>query len=352
MSRQQTLVQIDPGRALCWEPGDTIRVGFDRGHVRIPALAAEAQRVFRALLHGMPEARFTGLLARAGPDQHGVRELLRTLEPVLVRFSQSANQRVTHQASGHEETEHPEARPHEAGNQGVPLRKGARRQKVDRAGRTRILPPSAIRAQLHDDGRPVPGLQSSLEANWLCRFERSDAPPELAVQVVRFLEPLERTRRWLGAGIPHLVIRLTDDALRIGPIVAAAGFPCHGCEALHLVDSDPVLPSLAVQLYGRRPGSETNANGQLIGALSAQIVRAWRGGATWVHHSQLVLPITRYEVSGLATIHTIAPHPECGCAIEAVLSGESLLPSQTEKGFAVPAQSRQTPKPEERHEPG
>ena len=290
MSKEATVVQIDPGLALCWEQRETIRIGFDRGHVRVTALSPEAQRVFQKLVTGMPEEDFHALTQHRKREQHSVEcasdgqhspetneihELIISLMPVLVR--QRAQPPVS-----------PAAWP------GVP---------------------SALRTAMHDDGRELPGLRTALEANWLCNIERSKAPPELAVQVLRFLEPLERTRRWLGAGIPQLLIRLTDDAIRVGPLISPNGAPCHGCEVMHLTEADEALPQLAVQLHGRTPGSETAENGQLIGAIAAHIVRAWRQGEQWVHTSQIVLPVSKRQISGLATHHTLHPHPECGCSL-------------------------------------
>ncbi len=287
MSSEAALVQIDPGRALCWEQDETIRIGFDLGHVRVASPSPEVQRVFQTLVRGMSEDDFLALTRHPGSGSDDIRDLVNTLKPVLVR-------RTPGRAGSHP---------------------------------TRSSHPSAVRTVLHDDGRELPGLRAALEANWLCNIERSSAPPELAVQVLRFLEPLERTRRWLGAGIPHLIIRLTDDAIRVGPLVSPDGGPCHSCEVMHLIDADAALPKLAVQLLGRTPGSESASNGQLVGAIAAQVVRAWKNGAQWVHSSQIVLPISKRQISGLATKHTVVPHPECGCSLgahsEAEIAGDA-----------------------------
>lgn len=314
MSRQEILVQIDPGRALCWEQSDTIRVGFERVVARVPAPSAEAQRVLQTLIYGIPEAAFHELQNRPGPDPHGIKALLHALQPALVR-----HRRNTSEATKNE----------------------VRNSRSD-------LTHTAI----YDDGRPVPGLQHTLETQRLCRFDRRPVPPELVIQVVRFLEPLERTRRWLGAGIPHLVVRFTDELLRVGPLVSAAGSPCHVCEALHLVDADPALPALAVQLYGTTPGSETPANSPIIGVLAAHFIRAWKNRAEWIHHSQIVVPVSRREASGLAMLRTIVPHPECGCTIEHTLNGRYPPRRQTETEPSAPAQHRQTPKPARYRVPG
>lgn len=285
MQEQPAHVLLDPGRALCWEDTDTLRIGFDRSDTRVVRPSAAAQRVITRLVTGIPEDEFEQLVAPGAPDLGGVREILNTLRPALVRRPPDST---------------------------------AARLLTNHDSPTRH--PSSIRAVMSDDGRENRWIHSILEANWLCNFVRSSAPPELAIQVIRFLEPLERTSRWLSAGIPHLLIRFTDEAARIGPLVSASGSPCHSCEALHLVDADPALPTLATQMHGRHAGSETPQTSLLVGAIATHFVHAWKHGATWIHDVQVCVPIHRGIASGIPSRVRLRTHPECGCA----LSAESL----------------------------
>lgn len=274
MQRSTNFVQIDPDRALCWESEGTLRVGFDRVLAQVAAPTSAAQRLLGALIAGVHEEEL-------GEPQfsatHGVpgTELLEQLQPALITRPQTPS---THHQ-----------RP---------------------AG-------SSIRTTMSDDGREVPGLREALEAHWQCHFERGAAPPELAIQVLRFLEPLERTRRWLSDRVPHLIIRFTDDVVRIGPLVSGSGGPCHCCEVLTLLDNDPQLPTLAAQLYGSIPTTESPHVAGLVGAIAAVYVHAWTSGDARVHNTQVLLPASRGMVSGLATIEKIRIHPECGCALSA-----------------------------------
>ncbi|MFC5338593.1 hypothetical protein [Leucobacter denitrificans] len=271
-------VLIDPGRAVSWSDETTLRVGFERGNVLVSAPTPELQQLFRRLLTGIPEEEFNSIVESAETRKLGMHEIIDTLRPALVRR--------------------------------IPKRRVSQRYSP-----SQHLPPSSIRTTMSDDGREIPGLQTALETNWLCSFEKSSAAPELAVQVIRFLEPLERSSRWLYESVPHLLIRFTDEAVRVGPLVSANGSPCHSCEALHLVEKDPSLPGVAAQFYGKRPSSETAHVSLLVGALAAHYVHAWREGHTWVHNSQLVLPARHGTVSELPTLTRIEIHPECGCAL-------------------------------------
>lgn len=289
MKQRSPLVQIDPDRALCWEEGATLRVGFDEAIARVRPASRQAQRLVRALVSGVRQSDLDDMIEAVDRGRRTAQrlrlrrefdEVLEGLEPVLVR---------------HERAPEPTSLP-------APIR-------------------TAIRAALADDGREVRGIRESLRADWLCSFESGPAPPELAIQVLRFLEPLERTRRWLGEGIPQLLIRFTDTTVLVGPLVSAHGAPCHGCEVLALTEADPALPSIAAQLYGRVPSTESPQLSWLAGAVAASYVRAWQEGALWVHDSQLALPAAGGCIAGLPTLRRIAPHPECGCSLDLAKKG-------------------------------
>lgn len=292
MSHPQQATQIDPDLPIVWEDPTTLRVGFDRARARLRAPSPAAQRVVAKLIAGASSEELA-----AGPT--GVTAaVLAALEPALV-------QRTPQPGPAHEP---PPRRACDVGLRRAPLLPAPQRPPLDQP------PLRSVRVRIGDDGRELPWLRAALTANQACSFVRGRAP-ELAIEVLRFLEPLGRTRRWLGAGIPHLVIRFTDDAARIGPLVAADGSPCHGCETLAVTDRDPALPAIAAQLYGGVPSSETPEVGLLVGAVAAHFVQSWRRNATWVHDHQLALRVARGTVSGFPKLTRIAPHPECGCSI-------------------------------------
>lgn len=279
MHHQSAQILLDPGRALCWEDESTLRIGFDQDVLLVGGLTPRAQRVVARLVTGMPEHEFKILVRQSNAVAKDVHDVLNSIRPALLRMR-------------------------------VPAR-----LPVARASHPESSVQSSIRASIHDDGREVPGLRSALEANWLCTFEPSSADPELAIQVIRFLEPLERAGRWVSAGIPHLLIRFTDEAVRIGPLIDADGAPCHTCEALHLIERDPELAVVAAQFYGKLPSSESVQTSLLASSIAAHYVHAWRDGALWVHDSQLLVPVRRGTVSGLPSLTRIKTHSECGCSL-------------------------------------
>lgn len=303
MNSQVVTVQIDPSHVVCWEDGRTLRIGFDPVIMRFAELNAEEARLLSSLIAGISDAQLEQQLSDAASatatTMRRFHEIVEQLRPVLTRSS---------------------------------LPRNTRRNSAERSA-ARHQPVTSIRAVISDDGRAVPELRAALESEWLCRFERDNAPPELAIQVIRFLEPLERTRRWLCDGVPCLLVRFTNEAVRVGPLVATTGAPCHTCEVLSIVHGDPALPRLAARLYGSLPGSERPAVAQIAAAVAANMVTAWRDGARWVHDTQVTLPVSRGVVTGLPSIAQIAAHEECGCA----LSDESPPQQRTSTELATHA---------------
>lgn len=78
-----TLIRIEPGLPLCWEDEHTLRFGFDRAELRIPAPSASEQRLLGALLSGVRSDRFGAVLRRLGVTRTEWAEFATTLESVL-----------------------------------------------------------------------------------------------------------------------------------------------------------------------------------------------------------------------------------------------------------------------------
>lgn len=278
---------------LCWESPDVLRLGFDRVTARLGPLSAAAKRVIELLCAGIsdahdPHAAVAEAIRMAGARDDGAR----SLAPVLPRY--------------------------------------LRRHVPPAPALDRVGTP-ALRTFIADNGRNVVGLARSLDACGAFAFTRITSRPDLVLRVIRYLEPLEWTHRWLLSSTPHLLMRYTDTAIRIGPLVACEGRPCHTCEALALVDDDPLLPRLAAQLIDTTPASETQALTRIAIAHAVPFIQAWRHGEEWVHRRQLVLEVNgvgtgggdegepgqaaaQVRVSGMQWV-TITAHPECGCAV-------------------------------------
>lgn len=352
MASHLTAIQIDPALPVVWEDETTLRVGFDRPVARVSAPSPAAQRVVAWLIRGASADELARECARV------TERVLAALKPALVtRAARSPS------TTGMTPALSPHAPPHTPPHTPPPTALNqSPRAPVPAQSRPAAAPPNpevaappkpavaappnptaaaapnpagpaararsrrAVRTRISDDGRELPWLRAALEATRMCVFPRG-AAPELAIEVLRFLEPLGRTRRWLGVGVPHLLIRFTDEAARVGPLVGPSGGPCHGCETLLLTDRDPALPAIAAQLYGGVPSSETPEVAVLVAAIAAQYVQAWRRREPWPHTQQATVPVLRGTVSGLPTVAEIATHPECGCAI----SSEPRPPPRTER---------------------
>lgn len=269
---------------LCWETPDTLRLGFDEVAVRLGPLSAAARRTIELLCVGVsnaadPVAAVAEAIRMAGSRDADASSLAAVLPQYVTSSAQSQTGKMT----------------------GVP----------------------ALRTFIADNGRNVTGLAHALDACGAFAFTRITSRPDFVLRVIRYLEPLEWTQRWLMNGVPHLLIRYTDVGVRIGPLVSSEGAPCHTCEALQIVDEDPLAPRLAAQLVQQVPASETPTMTRLAIAHAMPFVQAWRQGHAWVRHQQLVIPLSRGDhpasTSRIGASHweTIVPHAECGCTLAA-----------------------------------
>lgn len=204
-----TITRLHPDLPLCWEDPDTLRIGFERAVVRVRRPSPGTQRLLGALRAGVSPVRLMQEVRRIGATPGEAQQLLALLAPAL-------------------ET----AAPQPPGGPGSPG-------------------PRGLRALVCDDGREVPGLRGALSATGLCALDEHPSDREgyeLVVHVERFLEPLERAQRWLSRAVPHLLVRFTDSAVHVGPLVSPRGAPCHTCCALAMLAEDPAYPVIAAQL--------------------------------------------------------------------------------------------------------
>ncbi|QBE47761.1 hypothetical protein [Leucobacter triazinivorans] len=267
--------RIHPDLSLCWEDPETLRIGFERARARVHSPSPGAQRFIGRLLTGVPSARLIEEAQRAGVAPRDARRLLERLAPALDAAA-------------------PEP-----------------------AARAR-----GLRAVLDDAGREAPGLRDALIATGLCMFDaaigdahRPSPRYDLAIHVERYLEPLERAQRWLIEEVPQLLIRFTDGAVEVGPLVGPGGRPCHTCISLAFVRRDPAYPVLAAQLWGKIPASESGASVHMATAYAAVLIRGWLDGDPAVHTRRFRIPVRTGTVHGLPSMVTVAPHDECACTL-------------------------------------
>lgn len=268
------ITRIDPDFPLCWENSETVRIGFEYAGARIRKPPAGVQRFLGALCTGIPTPQLAAEARRCGVTPQQYAELMSSLQPVLQVEPQRLRGRTAPPA-----------------------------------------PPPPLRIVIADEGRPAPGLRETLGALEPCivdanvRAETSD----LIVHVERYLEPLERAQRWRALGIPHLLIRFSDRAVHVGPVVETAGAPCHSCVSLGLVARDAALPLLAMQLHEKVPHSETPVAGEFAAVYAALLIREWRDGARSARTTRWVIPIVHGKPHGPTSSEAVPPHPGCSC---------------------------------------
>ncbi|MEJ6490063.1 hypothetical protein PQI23_10040 [Leucobacter sp. USCH14] len=266
------LTRLDPAFPICWEDPDTLRVGFERPIARVVDPTAGMQRFVGALRRGVDAERLLHEARRVGATLTEARETFAQLRPALLAATTA----------------------------GPP-------------GET-----SMLTATICDGGRPVPALMHALRTTGHCRFigeGATDGPAEidLVVYVERYWEPLERAQRWLIDGLPHLLIRFTDGAVHVGPIVARHGRPCHTCVSLVRIQQDGATAALAAQLAGATVASERPETAVLAAAHAARFISAWRAGDPDAHRTRIVLPDSPALAVEAPRVELVEPHEECCC---------------------------------------
>lgn len=288
---EPTLTSIDPDFPVCWENPETLRVGFEHPIARVTNPTAGMQRFVGALRRGIDAEQLTHEARLAGATVGEARATVAQLEPALL----------------------------------------ARRTAKLPAERTM---PTAL---MCDAGRSVPAFPEVLRAAGACWFPPAIIPAmtpattpaeqtdiDLVIFVERYWEPLERAQRWLMDEVPHLLVRFTDRAVHVGPIVPARGRPCHTCVSLERIERDPATAALAAQLAGAPVASERPESAVLAAAYAAELVHAWSRGDTDAHRTRIVLPVSSARFIAQPRIESVEPHPECACGAR---SDDAALPA-------------------------
>lgn len=259
--------KIDPNLPLCWEDPETLRVGFERPHARLHDPSPGVQRLLYALLRGIDTRRIAESASAAGLTTQEAETVIDALAPAL----------VPHTAS----------QAHEA----------------------------RLRIAVSDDGRPVPWLAETIAASGLCdlNYDYERELPDLILYVERFLEPLERAQSWLIAGVPQLLLRFTDAAVYVGPIIEPPGAPCHMCVTLEFIARDTAYPVLAAQLASVTPKSETRAAISIAASFAGAFMSGWVTGAEHVRTTRVVIPTTPALMAASPRTEPVDAHPECAC---------------------------------------
>lgn len=298
-----SVIRLDPDLPVCWEDARTLRIGFDRARARLHGPGRGTRRLLDALRSGVRSERLPELADELGIPAAEASRTLAALSAVLLHEPIEAERDGRGGWGGRDPSGSREARPG-----------SAPRRDSSRSGGP--APSAPLRVRLHDDGRPLLALETALTKSDCCELLNGSEPEpgcDLVVLVERFFEPLERSRRWLRAGTPHLLVRFTDGGFQVGPLVSARGGPCLACVARRAVDLDPALPALAAQLIGAPAAGESPAATEVAAAIAMSFIRRWREGDSAVHRSRVSLRVRRGRVTGSPVFEPVSSHPECAC---------------------------------------
>ncbi|WP_053388151.1 hypothetical protein [Leucobacter japonicus] len=325
-------IQLITDVPVCWEDPHTLRWGFEHAVARLHSPSAGQQRFVSALRRGVNADRLNIEAMMVGATLADARAVIDALAPVTVTVE--------------------------------PVADGAEAQAP--SADARELQPSALRAVVCQGARPSPALKFGLlacgvrmiaesegidDSHWLrtpsagvggasdrkTATAHADTAREadLAIVVERYWDPLARADRWAMRGIPHLLVRFTDRAVVVGPLIVAGRGPCHTCLTLHRVAADGATAALAAQLSASAVASERGDAAVLAAAHIADYVRRWLAHDPSVHLTQtrITCPEALHQAS--IDVEAVSPHPECLCTtspISATASRARDAPRETVNG--------------------
>lgn len=272
---EAALLRIDPSLPLCWETTETLRVGFDRAEVRLHHPSSRAQRFISLLRRGIPSTELAAASRKSGLPARERASLLETLAPVLQR---------------------------------APLNDAA----------TPASAPAPLLAVVLGDGGFARALRFGLLRAGVNvadehRADRREGAQAFTVIVERFAGSAANAQHLLIDETPHLPVILSDRSMTIGPLVLTPGAPCLSCVELHGAEHDPLRSTLAAQLFGVRPGSETIACAEFAAALCCSLIRQWRRGMPELRDARLRFPVQGGVPGLLPEVERCRPHRDCGC---------------------------------------
>lgn len=134
---------------------------------------------------------------------------------------------------------------------------------------------------------------------------------DLIVFVERYLGNPRFPAFWLAEGTPHLLIRLSDETIQVGPVFSEGG-PCHGCLNQAEISRDSDWAYAVAQLMGRPTPMEESPFWPLAAAHAVVFIERFHAGDARVLSEQVL-------ISGDPTVpptsRTVHRHPSCGCTL-------------------------------------
>mgnify|MGYP000181463093 CR=1 FL=1 len=132
--------------------------------------------------------------------------------------------------------------------------------------------------------------------------------PDLVVLVDSFAISPARAGVWLSRDIPHLGVTLSDQSVRVGPLVLPGETACLMCAELARADADPAWRAILSQLHDRPAGVESRLVSMEVGTVVARWVQAF--GRNELEKGEVL----RLDgATGLWTADVLEPWSQCSC---------------------------------------
>lgn len=305
MALQRT--RIDPALPLVWESIDTLRVGFDIAHARISEPSAAAQRLVHRLQRGIVTNTLSVVAAEAGctPSERD-------------RVQYACAKVLTYE--GRDTCPDPTSQP-------VPAKKGARAPRgkkkavtTDEAPKSSVKIVAVIGAQ-KTRARVIRsfefrGYQAHPAATLQDLSVHTEPAPTLVVFIERFWATPHTLHQLVLLQYPHIMIRFTDQSVRVGPVVLPNKTPCGVCMQLSDSQDDPVLPIIAAQLLRTVPATETPIVTDYAAVIASHMWHAEsssRAPAAADGHYAYQYPVVSGHPAQVPAVHTYRTHEQCGC---------------------------------------
>lgn len=299
---------LNPEIPLSWEEPETIRFGFDRVLARLVAPSPGIQHVLVRLRDGVTPEELPFLAKGFGVSNEQLDELMSTLGPVL-RTTKPVP-RAFDQAS--------------RATAAVPPRENETKAAAN--------PPHASEHTLIVVGRNE--AAERFREHCTSSGFRPPQPgnrPGVAILVDHFWGATAHSQSLLRDQIPHLIVRFTDRAFFVGPILIPNGELCQNCIELHALATDPQLRLVAAQLATHTPTALSNVSLSYASVMAFTALQNWQRGSTELLEHRLRVPVRKGLPSLRPKREALSAHEKCAC-IELMLAQRPLA-AESEAGL-------------------
>jgi bacteriocin biosynthesis cyclodehydratase domain-containing protein len=269
------VLKLDPRFPLVWRSPSDMQFGVDPPQLVLHDITSAQEVLIAALVPGISRSGLSMIATSGGASEDDIAALLELVQPVLLPSAPS--QRVSPSTvalvgSGH---------------------------TLERI--TRTLTQGGHRVVVARRATSTPGVSTGTTLG--------GGDIALGIAVGHFVLDPDVYGYWLRRDIPHLPVIFGDTAVTIGPLIEPGIGPCLYCLERYRAEADPVWPTLATQLWGRKSVTETPLLSREVAARVARIaVNRLADG-----RPAPAVSIRLDAIRGTATYREELPHPQCGC---------------------------------------